>query len=109
MRITATLLCSILLFALGCYTAPVKPPSGFLYTSFKAPLQTDFHATKIASKSGKASSNYLEVWYLKFGWGGAGVKEAARNGYLERVDYVDYEYVSVLGIFHRFSVIAYGE
>jgi len=99
----------VLVFAVGCYTAPVKPPAGALYTSFKAPLQTDFHATKISSRSGKASTSYLALWYFTFAWGEAGVEEAARNGNIKKVDYVDYEYLNVLGVFNQFSVIAYGE
>ena len=109
MRKTATVSCLVLLFSLGCYSAPIKPPAGAIYTNFKAPLQTDFDETKISSKTGIASTNYLALWYFTFSWGDAEVEEAARNGQLKQVNYVDYEYLNVLGIYNQFSVIAHGE
>jgi len=35
--------------------------------------------------------------------------KAAKNGNLSKVEYADYEYFSVLGIYQKTTVTAYGE
>ena len=102
----------VLLLA-GCvsFVTPVQPPQGWLITTYKAPLSTDFNATPVCEKKGMASTWYVrDILFtgLSFGWGEAGIDDAARNGHLETVHYADYEILSVLGIVGHFTVIARG-
>lgn len=88
----------------GCVSAPFVPPMG-LVSEVKAPLSTDGN-WKAGLKSGKASVKCVLGLYA---WGDASITEAARNGGLSRVDYVDYEYTNVIGIWQRATVVVYGE
>jgi len=112
-RLLLTSIVAAVLVAPGCvsYTAPVKPPRG-LISHFKAPLTTDFNATEIGTKVGRVSTSYFKIptpWVdLDFAWRRADVAAAAREGGITTVTYVDYEYVSILGIVGKFTVIAHG-
>lgn len=108
----AVILAACLLTA-GCvaFRAPFKPPQGGLFTNIKAPLQTDFHDTPAQPAGhGKVSSFYLFVPFvnLSFAWEDCSVAKAVENGTLAAVDYADYEMFSVLGVFGRMTVHAYG-
>ena len=40
----------------GCYSAPVMPPPGFIYSQYSAPLDADFDKTAVTAKTGSAES-----------------------------------------------------
>jgi hypothetical protein len=107
--VSIVLLSSVLLASTGCvcYTTPVKPPLGGIYTDIKAPLTENFHNTPVCQKSGQSSSLYVN-FYLQFGWDKASIEAAMKNGGLKKVEYADYRMQSVLGIFGQFTVTAYG-
>lgn len=88
----------------GCVSAPFTPPLGLLSTT-KAPLSTDGN-WKVGLKSGSASSQSVLGLYA---WGDCSITAAAREGGLKRVDFVDYKYDNIIGIWQRVTVIAYGE
>ena len=97
----------------GCtsLTAPIQPPQGLLFTMYKAPLSTDYDETEVSPRKGTASTFYFRdilLTGLTFGWDNAGIDDAARNGELTKVDYADYEILSILGIFGKFTVTAHG-
>ena len=79
----------------GCGTArtPVAPPSGLLVTWYKAPLTTSFHETPVGTKTGRASTVYLNVpnpwWWarLDVALADASIAKAARNGGIKEVTY----------------------
>ena len=116
MRITLLLMLLLVATMLtGCLHAPVRPPSGLLFTQHKAPLTTDFDNTRIGSKTGRSSSLFFMEPFLgtSYAWGRAGiqsaVEEARKSGNIETVSYADYEYLSVLGIVKIFTVEAHGD
>lgn len=88
----------------GCASAPFMPPVG-LVSDVKAPLSTDGN-WKVGMKSGSASSQSILGLCA---YGDCSITEAAKNGGLKRVDYVDYKYDNVLGIWQQVTVTAYGE
>ena len=101
------------LFLAGCISmrAPVQPPVGLLFTSYKAPLSVNYDETPVCEKRGEASTLCVrDVIFtgLTLAWGKAGLDDAARAGGLTTVEYADYEYLSILGVFGQFKVIAHG-
>lgn len=88
----------------GCVSAPFQPPAG-LISQVQAPLSTEGN-WKVGLKSGSASAKCVLGLYA---WGDCSITEAAANGGLKRVDYVDYRYDNVIGIWQKATVTAYGE
>ena len=94
------------LFLTACgTTAPFSPPQAMLFSNFKAPLSTEFDKTEIGTKVGKAST-YSFLGLISVG--DAGIKEAARNGNITKVNHADYEHFNFL-VFKKTSVFVYGE
>jgi len=88
----------------GCLSAPFQPPCGAVAIT-KAPLSTDGN-WKVGKKSGASTSKCVLGLYA---WGDCSVTAAARNGELTKVDYLDYSYLNVIGIWQEVTVTAYGE
>ena len=88
----------------GCVSAPFQPPMGLLSTT-RAPLSTDGN-WNAGLKSGSAEAKCVLGLYA---WGDCSVTAAARNGGLKRVDFLDYQYDNVIGIWQSVTVTAYGE
>ena len=99
------LVASVFVAALcGCISAPFQPPVGMV-SQVKAPLSTDGN-WKVGLKSGSSSAQSVLGVYA---WGDCSITAAAENGGLKRVDYVDYSYDNIIGIWQRTRVTAYGE
>ena len=97
----------------GCTTfrTPVKPPTGLLFTQVSAPLSVNFDKTPVCTKQGMAKTFYFHdpiLTGMNFAWGRAGIYEAAKAAGLETVEYADYRYTMIFGIFGTFEVTAYG-
>jgi hypothetical protein len=95
----------------GCVTAPVAPvvpPLAGIYTNIEAPLDLDSAGGKaIGPKRGEAST--IAVLGL-VAVGDAGVKAAAQQGGITRVNHLDYHFQSyVFGAFAKYTTVAYGE
>ena len=92
---------------------PLVPPTGFIYTKFTAPLTTEFEDTKTStSKRAEVSTNYLKDTYysnLDVAWGEATINKAAEEVGIDQVEYVEYRYLSILGIYERLTLIIYGD
>ncbi|HXK21636.1 MAG TPA: TRL domain-containing protein [Myxococcota bacterium] len=112
--------CALLLLGggTGCawrIKAPVKPPVGLIYTGYKAPMSVDFNQTAAQpERVGQSSVKYIGIpipfiGYFDFAFGDASVAEAARNGGISRVDYVDYEFTAVLGVYSEMKTTVHGE
>ena len=99
--LSASFVCAVLC---GCVSAPFQPPVG-LVAHVKAPLSTDGN-WKVGMKSGSASVQSVLGLYA---WGDCSITAAAENGGLRRIDFVDYEYNNVIGIWQKATVTAYGE
>ncbi len=103
--------------ASGMLVAPVVPPPGWILTQYEAPLDYKFanqgQGTVASARSGTSQASYLRIPFfgpwLSFAWDDASLREAQRSGALERADYVDYEVLSVLGIYTNVKFHTYGE
>jgi len=81
--------------------------SSCLYSAVKVPLDEDLWETKLGSKQG-VSSNYSVLWL--FAWGDAGVKAAAQNGDITKINHMDMGLTSyVFGLYMRRDTIVYGD
>ena len=99
-------------------TIPVQPPLGAAFQFIRAPLSLNYHGTKAKpGKIGRAVHYYFRIpirfplipVYPSFAWSDPeGLKRAAAQGGLHEIEYADYEVISVLGIYTRFTIIAYG-
>lgn len=107
--LTSLILLVMLLSLCGCgifYRSPVVPPMAFTFTNVQAPVDITYNLTEIGSKKGEAGSVCV-LGLLAFG--DASVKTAARDGNLQRVDHIGYEYTNVLGLVSFYTTIVYGE
>lgn len=101
----------VMLFLQGCVSPPVapfRPSTGVIYTDIKAPLSINKEQTKVSQIEGRASTTHVAIYYFSFAWDDADLRTALRNGLLEKAAYADYEWESVLGVFGRLTVHAYG-
>ena len=104
-RTFAIVLASLLAVGLaGCLSAPFQPPSGVVSVT-TAPLSTEVN-WEVGSKRGEASSTSVLGLYAS---GDCSIAAAARNGGLKKVGHVDYEYVNIVGVWQKATVIVYDE
>lgn len=89
--------------AMGCIGAPIVPPLGLIYTDIDAPLTL---AGKAGSRRGEASVTSI-LGLVSTGDGS--VKAAAAAGGIKQVVRVDYEFYNVLGVYQRYTTVAYGD
>ena len=106
--------CVLALGCVGCvsWKAPVRPPSGALVTTYKAPMTTSFKETPTDGRVGRASTYYFHdilITGLSFSFREAGVEQAADAGNLDQVYYADYRMLQVLGVFGKFTTEAHGK
>ena len=99
------LIAGAMLLTAGCFKAPVIPPFGVVFTQYSAPIDVEY-GTEFGGKIGKSESTSI---LGLFSWGDASVHSAARNGQLNRVDYVGYEMMNVIGIYQGWTTVVYGE
>jgi len=91
----------------GCMgiRAPFQPPDGGIVSSYKAPLSTEGN-WKTGSKMGQSSAiNVIGVVTV----GDCSIKAAMQNGGLKEVNYADYEYFNILGLYQKITVQVTGE
>ena len=109
-RIVASLLILSVIFIIGgCggpWIAPVVPPQGLAFSSTEAPLDVDLDNTDLGAKMGSSSTVCI---LALFSFGDCSIATAARKGNIQVVKHADYKYLSVLGLFQSFTVIAYGD
>ncbi len=114
--VVLALLGSMLLLA-GCgvaYLAPVKPPQGFLISTFKAPLTVNFDETPVSGNlihaSKKKTYYFHDILFtgMDFAWGEVDVPQIARAAGITKVSYAEYELLSILGVYADFTVHVYG-
>ena len=88
----------------GC--AQVQTPAAAsLYTSAKGPVAVG-ESDASSSKVGKASAqSILGI----FATGDASIKKAAESAGISTIHHVDYESVSYLGLYGKYTVVVYGE
>jgi len=115
--LSAAILSGSLALSTGClthYSTPVKPPTGALFYSIKAPLTVEFDNTPCGPSVKKyAHSNtayFREFLFTRidFAWDDVAIANLAREGGIEEISYADYEALNILGIYSKFTVNVYG-
>ena len=92
----------------GCMSQPVTPahpPLGWTFSGVGYPTSINFHNTRMKGASGQASTTCI----LGFAFGDCSVATAAENGGIATVSHVDSDYLSVLGLYSKYTTIVYGE
>ena len=87
----------------GCIAAPVVPPLGVVYSDVDAPISLK---GQFGSRTGRA--HVVSLLGL-VSTGDGSVRAAARNGNIRDVKHVDYEFYNVLGLYQRYTTVAYGD
>lgn len=112
-RLELSLFMGFCLIVTGCamVKAPVAPPAGMIFTNYSAPLSTNFQSTPKGSRVGTSEAMYFREPFLgtTWAWGDASIQTAARNAGLTQINYADYEFLQVLGIFSKFTVRVRGD
>ena len=91
----------------GLTAALVLIATGCAYMHVQMPLDTNFDATQLGSKEGRANS-YSVLWLLA--WGDAGTKAAATQGGIRIIRHADTEVKLVLlGLYSRVTTVVYGD
>ncbi len=99
-------LCLAALLASGCYSAPVMPPLGAIYADVKAPLTAEAEKPSITEQKGEATSESI---LGLIAWGDCSLAAAAKDGKLTEIEYADYAFMNVLGVYQKFTVVAHGK
>lgn len=100
----ATLAAASLLLLSGCYSAPVMPPSGFIYANVEAPISMG--GSDSGSRKGEASAKAL---LGMIAWGDASSDRAMKDGGITTLKRLDYEFFNFLGIYQSFTTVAHGD
>jgi hypothetical protein len=95
-----TALAAALLVA-GCTT-------GLIYTHTRQPLTRDMHNTVIVPNSAAGDIKHIQISYVGVAWDSAAIGDVAKQHGLREVSYADLETLSVLGIWHQYTVHVYG-
>lgn len=100
------ILAVVVLTLCSCYSAPVMPPGGMIYSEIAAPLDVDANNTDMGGKTGWAET--MSILGL-VAMGDCSVEAAAKQGGIKTVKHLDYKYMNVLGIYQKFTVVAKGD
>lgn len=97
----------------GCVPmTSVKPPTGIIYTHYKAPLTTEFDSTPVGYRIGEGQTQYLRdifITTLDVAWGKNDIRNALEDRGM-KPSYSDYEYLTVfLGLYANFRIHTYGQ
>jgi len=104
------------LLRVGDTKAAVIPPLGIVYTKVRAQVTAGTPGA-VGSRRGESSVIQLATPPLPgiappvplVAWGHASMEAAAKDGGIESVSHMDYELTTVLMVWRRFKLIAYGE
>lgn len=94
------------LLAVGCYRAPVMPPTGLIYADVSAPMDIDTEDKPVGPKQGWAEAKSILGLVA---WGDCSVERAVFIGQIQKVNHIDYKFYNVLGIYQKFTTVVYGE
>lgn len=90
----------------GCAMTTRAPVTGFVYNSTKANGGEGFSESVETQKTGRAcATSILGI----VGTGDASIQEAARNGGISKISFVDTENKMILGIWAESCTVVYGQ
>lgn len=80
--------------------------SGCVYSNVRVPMSKDFQNTGRVEKMGQSTSRSV-AWLVA--WGDSGLQAAAKEGNLQTLEYVDYQFINVIfGLYMSQTTIVYG-
>ncbi|MBL0717627.1 MAG: TRL-like family protein [Desulfosarcina sp.] len=104
-KLTIFLVIFFMAFALsGCAVVKAPVSNGLIFTAVSGPETVT--ANIGYSKVGRASCRSILGIVST---GDASINAAMKNGGISKIHHVDYESMSVLGVFAKFTTIVYGE
>ena len=89
----------------GCLTGITTPVFGGIYTNVKAPADAT-SSTAGFSKVGASSCMSILGWIAV---GDASIDAAVKNGGITKIHHVDYESMTILGIYSKVTTLVYGD
>lgn len=90
----------------GCYSTPVMPPTGVIYSGISAPTSLSIGGQDLGSRRGESGCSAL---FGLFAWGDCSAKAAADAGSITQIKQLDYHFMNVLFIWQSLTTIAYGD
>ncbi len=96
----------LVLGLVGCYATPVRPPIGWVYSDFRAPLSADNQGVEYDTTLHGEAEVQTFLGYVSIG--DSSLKTAMENGGIQNLSFADYEYFNILGLYQRFIIHAYG-
>ncbi len=94
-----------IVFVSGCYSTPIMPPAGLLYSNIEAPASLSIAGQNLGTRRGEASC--VSVLGL-IAWGDCSAKAAADAGSIAELKHLDYSYTNVLLVWQSLTTVAYG-
>ena len=88
----------------GCLSGSATPVVGFLFTSVKGPITATGQGS--GTKSGKASAMSILGWVA---FGDASIQTAKGNAGVKTISHVDYEAMTILGIYSTYATVVWGD
>ena len=89
----------------GCYSTPIMPPTGLLYSNIEAPASLSIAGQNLGTRRGEASCVSL---LGLIAWGDCSAKAAAEAGSIGELKHLDYSYTNVLLVWQSLTTVAYG-
>ena len=90
----------------GCASTQSPVGNGLIFTSVKAPVTATSLASTPNTKTGRSSCvNLMGVVAI----GDASIEAASKEAGITRVQHVDHESFSVLGLFGKYTCVVYGD
>jgi hypothetical protein len=113
------LLVAALVLSGGCalfapYRASVVPPPGYIYSDFSAPLLVPrqtvdlSHLDMVEVSTKQVQIPFLYGGAISFSWDNASIQQALRQSGLHDIKYADCHFFTILSVYSRFTVRAYG-
>ena len=96
---------TIAIFA-GCYSTPVMPPTGLIYSNISAPTSLSIGGQDLGARRGESSCKALLGIAA---WGDCSAKAAADDGNITQIKQLDYEFYNFLIIWQSLTTVAYGD
>ncbi len=90
----------------GCYSAPIMPPTGVIYTGIDAPQSLSIGGQDLGSRRGEASCHAL---LGLFAWGDCSAKAAADDGGITQIKQLDYSFFNIVIFWQSLTTIAHGD
>ena len=99
--------CLFLLFTAAVLLLAGCSPYGIVYTHIKKPLDTNMSRTLVDDSAAQGDIKHIRV-YVDVMWDSNAIGDIAKKHGIETVHYADMETLSVLGVWHQYTVHVYG-